>query len=96
MSKRKTFFGKYGIKGNSGLTGNKEGIFHISANYDCNGKVFVDIEDWWERMTLTQAKRKKKHIITCALCKKAAVSLDHNYPYMSDMNRCVTHHGKDI
>ena len=89
---KKSFMGEYGIRGRTGLTGNKEGIFHISANYDSNGKVFVYDGDYgWRRTTLKQAKKRKLSIIQCARCKSPAISLDHHYPYMSDMSRCKKH-----
>lgn len=86
--------GQYGIEGNTGLTGATNGIFHISANYDSNGKVFVDDDMGWKRVTPLQAKKRKLHVITCAMCKKPAVSVDHHHPYMSDNNRCKKHWGK--
>lgn len=89
---KRKLFGKYGLIGRSGFTGNRKGILHISANYDNNRKVFVDDGDMsWKRTTLKQAIRQKKSIVRCALCKKSAVSLDHFYPYMSENNRCKEH-----
>lgn len=38
----KTSIGKYGITGSTGL--GVSGFFHVSAPYDCNGKVFVEWE----------------------------------------------------
>ena len=84
--------GKYGIKGDTGL--GVGGMFHVSAPYDCNGQVFVTKEDpeWgevWERVDADKADKAK--IITCYMCKKPAVSLDHLHPYHSERTRCAEH-----
>jgi len=84
--------GKYGIKGNTGL--GVGGMFHMSAPYDCNGMVFVEKEheEWgtvWERVDSDKAEGRK--IITCFMCDKPAVSLDHLWPYHSEMCRCAEH-----
>jgi len=47
----KTSIGKYGIVGNTGL--GISGFFHVSAPYDCNGKVFVE---WEYHDTLTNSE----------------------------------------
>ena len=88
--------GKHGIlKGNSGLIldDNDKMIMHINAPYDNNGMVFVHTEDhmWWERMSLKQAKKEKREIITCCQCDKPATSLDHHYPWMIGQNLCDDH-----
>jgi len=91
---------EFGIKGNTGLTGNKNGIIHVNANYSSNGMVFVvDCEDEndtfgmsWERMSLEQAKHDGRQIITCHYCEKPAVSLDHSYPYLQGATTCKEHH----
>ena len=88
--------GKHGgLKGNSGLILDDNGkvIMHINAPYDNNGMVFVYTEDHmlWERMSLKQAKKEKREIITCCQCDKPATSLDHHYPYMTGRNLCDDH-----
>lgn len=98
--------GKHGIKGNTGL--GVAGFFHLSAPYDSNGKVFVQYTyrrnflqdgvvlteemDSWKRMTLARAKREKRAIIPCSMCKNPAVSLDHLWPYDILYNRCAEHY----
>lgn len=95
-SKTTQTIGKHGITGNSGLFV-IPGIFHISASYDSNGKVFVDTDDFtWERMTKEQAKKQQKPVISCFICKSPAVSLDHLYPYYSEMNRCAKHYNTKL
>ena len=89
--------GKYGIKGNTGL--GVGGMFHVSAPYDSNGKVFVRVDhpEWgevWERVDADKADPQR--VIRCVMCDKPAVSLDHHWPYYSDMNRCADHHGADF
>jgi len=89
--------GKYGIKGNTGL--GVGGMFHVSAPYDNNGKVFVRVDhpEWgevWERVDADKADPQR--VIRCVMCDKPAVSLDHHWPYYSDMNRCADHHGADF
>jgi len=80
--------GKFGIKGNTGL--GVAGAFHLSAPYDSNGQVFVDCRDrGWERVDADKAN--PDAIIRCCMCDKPAVSLDHLYPYHSEMNRCARH-----
>jgi len=90
--------GKYGLVGNTGLVG-EFGTFHISAPYDCNGKVFVgkehpELGETWDRVDASQAD--PSEIITCSMCDKPAVSLDHFYPYHSEMTRCEEHYNKEI
>ena len=80
--------GKYGLTGNSGLTG----WGHVSASYDCNGMVFVETDDYWKRMPKEEAEKQGLKIITCSYCDKPAVSLDHHYPYMADQNLCAEHY----
>ena len=95
-TKRLPKIGKYGIKGITGI-GVLNGIFHLSAPYDSNGKIFVEMDDFtWERMTKAQAKRQKKTIIPCFMCKNPAVSLDHLYPYHQEMNRCAKHYSTKL
>ena len=84
--------GEHGIVGNTGL--GVEGCFHVSAPYDSNGKIFIDYGDSWKRVTRKQAKRLGETPIPCSMCKRAAVSLDHLYPYYGDQNRCAVHYGK--
>lgn len=104
--KKSSSLGKYGIKGSTGL--GVEGFFHVSAPYDSNGKVFVhytykrklvqdgkvitEETDSWKRMTLARAKREKRPIIRCSMCKEPAVSLDHMWPYDILYNRCAEHY----
>lgn len=86
--------GKYGITGNTGL--GVGGFFHITAPYDSNGMVFVSSEEDmmdWSRVPLEEAKEKNLSIISCCMCSKPAVSLDHHYPYFMSKNRCEEHHG---
>lgn len=46
----------------------------------------------WKRMTVARAKREKRVIIPCALCKKPAISLCHYWPWNgNDMNYCADH-----
>ena len=93
-------FGRYGLRGCSGLF--VGGCFRVAAPYDCNGKVFVESESTdpddcapvWRRMSAKKAVREGRKIITCSMCNKPAVSLDHLWPYYRDMNRCKEHYGK--
>lgn len=94
--KKRLVIGDFGIVGNSGLTGASSGILHISANYDSNGMVFIEWRDGWKRVKKETAKKHGYRPIQCAMCTKPAVSLDHHYPYMSDMNRCKKHYGKGM
>ena len=92
------------MKKNRGLTGNSGFVapgLHIAANYDCNGMVFVEVEDpeWgliWERMESIEAHEKGLQIIKCALCEKPATSIDHYFPYYQEMNRCDDHLGNYV
>lgn len=89
--------GKYGLSGNSGIVA--EGL-HIAAPYDSNGGVFVEVEDeeWgvvWRRVSKKKAESKGMKIISCSMCEKPAVSLDHHWPYFHDYCRCKDHYGKD-
>ena len=45
----------------------------------------------WKRMTVKRAKKEGRHIITCSLCRRPAISLDHYWPYYSDGNYCACH-----
>lgn len=88
--------GKFGITGNTGL--GVGGMFHVSAPYDSNGKVFVweqqhDGGETWYRVESDQAD--PAHIIRCSMCDKPAVSLDHLWPYYVEMNRCKEHYGAE-
>ena len=84
--------GKYGLTGNTGLTGEKEGVFHIASNYDSNGMVFVEKSiDEWVRMTLAKAEEKGLKIIKCCKCDKPAVSLSHYHPYDNETTVCAEH-----
>ncbi len=98
----KKFFGKRGLKGNSGI--GVCGLFHVNAPYDSNGKIFVDWEfrhkspdgkidkyESWKRMTLERALKEKRKIIKCFRCNKPAVRLEHSYPYMVELNACEDH-----
>ena len=90
---------KHGVlKGNSGLMFDETGkcTGHISAPYNNNGMVFVEIQDhdWgiiWKRMPLEDAKAGNHHIIKCCQCDNPATSLDHLWPYHSEMNLCDEH-----
>jgi hypothetical protein len=69
-------------------------MFHVSAPYDANGKVFVHVQhkEWgkvWKRVRADKADQKR--VIRCCTCDKPAVSLDHLWPYHSEMNRCADH-----
>ncbi len=84
------------LKGNSGFVADPEhgGVTHIAASYDADGHLFVDIGDcMWERMTEAEAREKElmHRVIECSRCSKAAVSLDHYWPYDSRMNFCQEH-----
>ena len=84
--------GKFGIKGNTGL--GVGGMFHVSAPYDSNGKVFIRVQDkeWgvvWKRVSADKADPAR--VIRCCMCDKPAVSLDHLWPYHSERNRCAAH-----
>ena len=86
--------GKYGLSGNSGFV-TKD--LHIAAPYDSNGMVFVEQFDGefgmtWERVKIEEAI--SANIIRCYLCDKPAVSLDHYWPYHSELCRCEDHYGK--
>ncbi len=80
-------FGKYGLTGDSGIIDH----VHFSANYDCNGKVFVEHEGHWKRVTKTKAAKKGLKIIKCVYCDNPAVSLDHLWPYCNDHTVCKNH-----
>ena len=86
--------GKFGLTGDSGMVA--DGL-HISAPYDSNGMVFVEVEDkeWGvicERVEKEKATTEKMNIITCSMCNKPAVSLDHYWPYYSDHCLCEEHY----
>ena len=91
--------GKHGgLTGNSGLLVDGDGkvVGHISAPYDNNGMVFVEVQHpeygmIWERMPKEQAEAEGKTIIRCCQCDKPATSLDHFYPYFSGQNLCDDH-----
>lgn len=92
MKKAMKGMGKYGIKGNTGL--GVGGMFHVSAPYDSNGKVFIRVKhpEWhevWKRVAAKKAD--PKDIIRCCMCDQPAVSLDHLWPYHSEMTRCAEH-----
>jgi len=87
--------GTYGLKGNDGFIA--DGNIHLSASYDSNGEVFTEIFDGdsapsWERMKLTEAVIRKATIISCSECDLPAVSLDHHWPYHTEMNFCKVHY----
>ena len=92
--------GKYGLTGSTGLFA-FPGTFHINAPYDACGKVFVEwkyrrmgeICEWWKRMTPARAKKEGRKIITCSVrgCGRAAVSLDHLWPYFNEGTLCKRH-----
>lgn len=94
--------GKFGITGNSGL--GVLGYFHCGLPYDSNGMVFVSVGrcgDRWVRMPIDKAKiaitrRKRREIIKCYMCEKPAISLDHLWPYHSELCRCEEHYHKAI
>ena len=88
--------GKYGLTGNSGVVA--EGL-HIAGSYDSNGGVFVSTIDddyghVWERVDKERAVSEGMEIISCSMCEKPAVSLDHHWPYFSDYCRCADHFRK--
>lgn len=88
---------KDGLTGNNGFNVlNLPFIAHVSASYAAmNGNVFIETgEDnvpEWERVTLEQAIKQKSKIITCSYCQNPAISLDHFWPYHSEMNYCADH-----
>ena len=87
--------GKYGLSGSSGMVG---GGLHIAASYDCNGMVFVEVQDedvglWWKRVAKEEAEEGK--IIKCSMCDKPAVSLDHYWPYYTERCLCADHFGSE-
>jgi hypothetical protein len=91
---------KDGLIGSSGLGVDGSVFFHIAANYAAGrGKCFVewfgrgDSAPDWKRMTLKRAHKEGRHIIACAHCDKPAISLDHLWPYHSEMNYCAAHRG---
>lgn len=97
----KTKFKPFLLKGNSGL-GVSPLFFHVSAPYDCNGKVFVKSKltddagesvDSWTCVDKKDAKGKE--IIPCCKCKRPAVTLDHHRPYDNQDNLCKEHYEKD-
>jgi hypothetical protein len=95
MTNAMSDIGKYGLKGNTGLCAC--GVYHVSAPYDSNGKVFVSIrhKQWgeiWRRVSADKANPAR--VIRCSMCDKPAVSLDHLWPYHSEMNRCAKHYGR--
>ena len=92
MKNKESSMGEFGIKGNTGL--GVGGIFHVSAPYDSNEKVFVrakskEYGEIWKRVDADKAN--KEDVITCCMCDKPAVSLDHLWPYYHEMNRCADH-----
>ncbi len=98
MTSKSNTLTKHGLTGNSGLNvdGFKDVVFHIAASYAAgDGKCFVDWfengEIGWRRMTVKRATKEGRRIITCDKCSKPAISLDHYWPYYSDMNRCLDH-----
>lgn len=88
---------EHGLTGRSGyLVNNIPSAIHVSANYAAmDGNVFVETgEDnvpEWERVTLEQAIKEGKKIIKCSYCQNPAISLDHFWPYHSEMNYCAEH-----
>jgi len=80
---------KYGLTGDCGFISPN---IHVNANYDCNGMVFVETDDYWERMPKKEAKKKGLKIIKCSYCDKPAVSLDHSWPYLQDETTCKKHY----
>lgn len=87
-----------GLTGNTGL--GVMGMFHISANYAAGkGKCFIQKshKEWglvWQRMTLARAKKEGRKIITCAKCKRPAISIDHHWPCENEHNYCERHSPK--
>lgn len=79
--------GKYGITGDHGFFGS----IHLSAPFDCNGKVFVEDGEYWKRVTKREAKKKGLRVIHCSECDKPAVRLDHLWPYENKMTACAEH-----
>lgn len=85
-----------GLIDDNGLTGNSgmiPGLGHINAPYSAGpDNVFIYSDDApmeWKRAPLKQAEENR--IIRCRFCSKAAVILDHHYPYHKDRNACDEH-----
>lgn len=91
-------FDEYGITGNTGLTGNTEGIIHYNANYSATeNHVFIEIQEdgflTWERIEKENIED-GMIIITCNYCDKPAISLDHSWPWLQENTTCEEHHEK--
>ena len=78
-------FGEFGLKGNSGFVSGR----HISSPYDCNGLIFAEKGDWWQRMKPEDITNEK--IIKCSYCEKPAVRLDHYFMTSSKETACRDH-----
>ena len=70
-------------------------VLLVCAHYEAGpGEVFVEVYDedcgqLWERRAATDVG--DATIITCARCDKAAVQLDHLWPYHQEMCLCAEH-----
>jgi len=99
------FWGKHGLKGRSGyVVGKWKGKdipFHMSAPYDSDGKVFVDVKkvdpetkdelETWDRVDPEDANGIE--VIKCSYkgCQNPAVRLDHLHPYHDERTNCEEH-----
>lgn len=85
----------FGLTGNTGVFSDKDGSFvHINAPYVSDGKVFVTLKSEpmsWRRVTPKEAKRRKMSVIKCSYCKRAAVRIDHSWPYLTGTTSCNNH-----
>lgn len=85
---------KDGLTGNSGFgVLNMPFATHVSASYAATKKkCFVASRNTdWRRMTLARAKKERREIISCSYCRRPAISLDHFWPYHSEVNHCAWH-----
>ena len=84
------FIGKRGLTSSHGFL---PGIGHVSMPFDCNGQVFIEVQ---EQGTFIQGWRRMKkedtgpeRIIRCHYCNKnPATRLDHAWPYHNERTTC--------
>lgn len=88
-AKRKGLLDKYGFTNRGGYI---KGLGFSAFPYSANGGLFVQIHggDMWARVVRVSERNKDK-VIRCNLCAAPAVSLDHGWPYNSDLTLCVEH-----
>jgi len=83
------------LSGLTSTTGLMGGGIHINAPYIVEDDKTVFVGDYdemsWERMSVSEAKKKKLSPIKCSYCAKPAVRLDHMWPYVSGTTSCHDH-----